>query len=237
MSVMRRQQWTTMDDTARAALFGRGLDDIFDPDLRASIGALIDDVRVRGDDAVCDALRKFDGIDLAPEQLRVTPGEIADAIVSDAVDAALDDAIAHLRRFNEAQMECGGDWQIESEPGLTVGEKVTPISSVGLFTPSGKASYPSVAYQLAVPAVVAGVAHIALVVPPIPGSDGDVDPAVLVVCRKLGITDVFRANGPAGIAALGSAPPRSLGSARSSDRVRRPSRSPRWRCNATVSPR
>ena len=203
MSVMRRQRWTTMDDTARAALFGRGLDDIFDPDLRASIGALIDDVRVRGDDAVCDALRKFDGIDLTPAQLRVTPGEIAGAIVSDAVDAALDDAIAHLRRFNEAQMERGGDWQIESEPGLTVGEKVTPISSVGLFTPSGKASYPSVAYQLAVPAVVAGVAHIALVVPPVPGSDGAVDPAVLVVCRKLGITDVFRANGPAGIAALG----------------------------------
>ncbi len=203
VSVMRRQQWTTMDDTARAALFGRGLADIFDPDLRMSIGALIDDVRDRGDDAVCDALRKFDGIDLAPEQLRVTAAEIADATVSDAVDAALDDAIAHLRRFNEAQMERGGDWQIESEPGLTVGEKITPISSVGLFTPSGKASYPSVAYQLAVPAVVAGVAQIALVVPPIPGSDGDVDPAVLVVCRKLGITDVFRANGPAGIAALG----------------------------------
>jgi len=203
VSVMRRQRWTTMDDTARAALFGRGLDDIFDADLRASIGTLIDDVRERGDEAVCDALRKFDGIDLAPEQLRVAPREIADAIVSDAVDAALDDAIAHLRRFNEAQMERGGDWQIESEPGLTVGEKVTPISSVGLFTPSGKASYPSVAYQLAVPAVVAGVSQIALVVPPIPGSDGEVDSAVLVVCRKLGISDVFRANGPAGIAALG----------------------------------
>ena len=100
-------------------------------------------------------------------------------------------------------MERGGDWQIESEPGLTVGEKVTPISSVGLFTPSGKASYPSVAYQLAVPAVVAGVSQIALVVPPIPGSAGEVDSAVLVVCRKLGISDVFRANGPAGIAALG----------------------------------
>jgi histidinol dehydrogenase len=201
--VMRRQQWDTMDDADRSALFGRGLDDIFDPALRASIGTLIDDVRERGDDAVCDALRTFDGIDLAPEQLRVTPAEIADAVVSDAVDAALDDAIVHLRRFNEAQMERGGDWQIESEPGLTVGEKITPISSVGLFTPSGKASYPSVAYQLAVPAVVAGVSQIALVVPPIPGSAGDVDPAVLVVCRKLGIRDVFRANGPAGIAALG----------------------------------
>ena len=72
-------------------------------------------------------------------------------IVSDAVDAAIDDAIAHLRRSTKRQMERAGDWQIESEPGLTVGEKITPISSVGLFMPSGKASYPSVAYQLAVP--------------------------------------------------------------------------------------
>ena len=69
--------------------------------------------------------------------------------------------------------------------------------------PSGKASYPSVAYQLGVPATVAAVPRIVLVVPPIPGGDGAVDPAVLVVCRKLGITEVFRVNGPAGLAALG----------------------------------
>jgi histidinol dehydrogenase len=100
-------------------------------------------------------------------------------------------------------MQQAVDWSIESEPGLSVGEKITPITSAGLFTPSGKASYPSVAYQLAVPAVVAGVPSIALVVPPVPGGAGEVDPAVLVVCRKLGIADVFRVNGPAGIAALG----------------------------------
>jgi histidinol dehydrogenase len=119
------------------------------------------------------------------------------------VDAALDDAIAHLRAFNEAQMRRAQDWSIESEPGLSVGEQITPITSAGLFTPSGKASYPSVAYQLAVPAVVAGVPSLSLVVPPIPGGSGEVDPAVLVVCRKLGIERVFRVNGPAGIAALG----------------------------------
>ncbi|CAB4607117.1 unannotated protein [freshwater metagenome] len=92
---------------------------------------------------------------------------------------------------------------MEIENGLTAGEKITPISSVGLFVPSGKASYPSVAYQLGVPAVVAGVKNICLVVPPVPGGNGEVDPAVLVVCRLLGITNVFRINGPAGIAALG----------------------------------
>jgi histidinol dehydrogenase len=69
--------------------------------------------------------------------------------------------------------------------------------------PSGKASYPSVAYQLGVPAVVAGVPKVVVVVPPVPGGHGEVDPAVLVVCRMLGLRDVFRVNGPAGIAALG----------------------------------
>ena len=200
---MRRQVWNDMNVEARDALMRRGIDDIFDPELRRSIGELIDDVRDRGDAAVCDALGKFDGIDVAPDGLRVSADEFEQAAVSAEVDAAIDDAIAHLRAFNEAQMEQAKDWSIESEPGLTVGEKITPITSAGLFTPSGKASYPSVAYQLAVPAVVAGVQSISLVVPPIPGGTGDVDPAVLVVCRKLGILDVFRVNGPAGIAALG----------------------------------
>ncbi len=192
-----------MNVEARDALMRRGIDDIFDPALRHSIGELIDDVRDRGDAAVCDALGRFDGIDVSPDGLRVNADEFERANVSDDVDAAIDDAISHLRAFNEAQMEQAHDWSIESEPGLTVGEKITPVTSAGLFTPSGKASYPSVAYQLGVPAVVAGVPSISLVVPPIPGGNGEVDPAVLVVCRKLGIADVFRVNGPAGIAALG----------------------------------
>ena len=192
-----------MDDAARAALVARGLDAIFDPDLRRSIGELIDDVRDRGDEAVCAALAEFDGVDLTPEQLRITDDELDAATVSDDVDRAIDDAISHLRAFNERQLERFDDWSFESEPGLIVGEKVTPISSAGLFTPSGKASYPSVAYQLAVPAIVAGVPDLTLVVPPMPAGNGDVDPAVLVVCRKLGLRRVFRVNGPAGVAALG----------------------------------
>jgi histidinol dehydrogenase len=200
---MRRQVWNDMNVSARDALMGRGIDDIFDPGLRRSIGDLLDDVAERGDVAVSEALARFDGIDVAPDRLRVGTDELEQATVSDEVDAAIDDAIAHLRAFNEAQLERTGDWSIEVEPGLSVGEKITPITSAGLFTPSGKASYPSVAYQLAVPAVVAGVPTIALVVPPVPGGTGEVDPAVLVVCRKLGIADVFRVNGPAGIAALG----------------------------------
>ncbi len=200
---MRVQRWADMDRAARAELMARGLDDIFEPTLRASIIALIDDVRERGDVAVCDALARHDGIEVAPDRLRVTDDELDTATVSDDVDAAIDDAIAHLRAFNERQLERFDDWSFESEPGLTVGEKITPIASAGLFTPSGKASYPSVTYQLAVPAVVAGVRELAVVVPPLPGGSGEVDPAVRVVCRKLGIRHLFRVNGPAGIAALG----------------------------------
>ncbi len=135
-------------------------------------------------------------------------------------------------------MEQAHDWSIESEPGLTVGEKITPITSAGLFTPSGKASYPSVAYQLAVPAVVAGVPSLSLVVPPIPGGSGEVDPAVLVVCRKLGIErgvprQRSRRHRRAGIRNRDH----PYASARSSGPDHRRSPSPRWRCNATASPR
>lgn len=192
-----------MAEPQRAGLCARGLEAIFDADLKASIGRIIDDVREHGDEAVCRALRDFDRVSLEPHQLRATPDEIESATVTPEVDAAIDDAIAHLRAFNEQLMARADDWQFESEPGLTVGEKVTPISSAGLFVPSGKASYPSVAYQLGVPAVVSGVPHVALVVPPLPDGSGRIDPAVLVVCRKLGIADVFRVNGPAGVAALG----------------------------------
>ena len=191
------------DDSSGTGLLDRGLADIFDSALRSDIGQLIDDVRERGDAAVCEALSRFDGVEVGPDGLRVTDNELDAAQVSDEVDRAIDTAIANLRVFNEQQLERSGAWSHEVAPGLVFGEKVTPIASAGLFTPSGKASYPSVTYQLAVPAIVAGVPEIAVVVPPVPGGSGEVDPAVLVVCRKLGIRDIFRVNGPAGIAALG----------------------------------
>ncbi len=203
MGVLRHVVWSPTGGPPDVAVFDRGLGDIFDPALRSDIGRLIDDVRDRGDLAVCEALARFDGVEIGPEGLRVTDTEWEAASVSPEVDRAIDAAIANLRAFNEQQLERSGDWSHEVSPGLVFGEKVTPIASAGLFTPSGKASYPSVTYQLAVPAIVAGVPEIAVVVPPMPGGSGEVDPAVLVVCRKLGIRNVFRVNGPAGIAALG----------------------------------
>ena len=118
---------------------------------------------------MCDALARFDGVTVTPSELRVTADEIDAATVSADVDAAIDDAIAHIRAFSEHQLARLTDWSFEAEPGLVVGEKLTPVASAGLFVPSGKASYPSVAYQLATPATVAGVRQLVLVVPPVPG--------------------------------------------------------------------
>lgn len=203
--VLRVLRWAHMDEVARAALSERGLANGITPELRAAIGELIEDVRVNGDDALCRALARFDGVDVEPDGLAVSEAEFAAArqAVTDDLVVAIRDMIDHIRRFNEQVLVRRGDWQFESDPGLVVGEKVTPIASAGLFCPSGKASYPSVLAQLGGPAVVAGVPEIAVVVPPKPGGGGAVDPVVLVVADELGLHRVFRANGPSGIAALG----------------------------------
>jgi histidinol dehydrogenase len=195
-----------MDHTARQALLERGTSAIFDPNLRSSIGRIIDDVRDNGDEAVCRALHDFDGISLNPDQLRVSEAEIHQAVASLDLELvrAVDDAIDHVRRFNEHVLaRVGGNWRMESDPGLWVGEQTSPIQSAALFCPSGKASYPSVMCQLAVPATVAGVPSRVVITPPIPGSaKGQVDAATLLVCQRLGISEVFRVNGPAGVAAV-----------------------------------
>ena len=196
-------RWADLDAAGRAAILERGLGDVFDPALGAAIAELVADVRARGDAAVCEALERFDGCRVEPAGLRITDDEFAraraevPAAVQDAIRAAID----HSRRFNEQVMR-HGDWRAELDPGLEVGEKRTAIASAGLFVPSGKGSFPSVLVQIGTPAVVAGVPDIAVVVPPVPGTDGMVDPAVLVVAEELGLREVFRANGPAGVAAL-----------------------------------
>jgi histidinol dehydrogenase len=195
--------WHQLSEAERRAICERGLDEIFAPELTERVRQLFEDVRANGDEALVRALEVFDGCKVPAERLRVSDDEMAKAAdaVPEQVLAAVRDAIAHVRRFNE-QLVARSDWEFESEPGLRVGEKVTPIESAGLFVPSGKGSYPSVLVQLGTPAVVAGVERIAVVVPPVPGSNGDVDPAVLVVASELGLRDVFRSNGPAGVAAL-----------------------------------
>ena len=205
-NVMRVMVWNDMTEGQRAQLLGRGLGEIFSPTLKADIGRIIDDVRNHGDEAVCRALRDFDRITVEPDRLRVTDDEFdrARATLDPSVTTAIRYMIDHIRRFNEQVMlHKAQEWWFESEPGLLVGEKTTPIHSVGLFCPSGKASYPSVLAQIGTPAVVAGVPARIVITPPIPGSpSGEVDAATLVVADELGLREVFRVNGPAGVAAV-----------------------------------
>ena len=200
---MRVLAWSGLDDGAREQLLGRGVTAIFDPQLRESVDLIINDVREHGDTAVIRALAKFDGCDVAEGGLQVTEGEFAAArdLVPAPVQEAIAEGIANVRAFNE-ELTREREWRVEIQPGLTVGEKSTAIASAGLFIPSGKGSFPSVLVQIGTPAVVAGVPEIAVVVPPLPGGDGEVDPAVLCAADQLRIRQLFRANGPAGVAAL-----------------------------------
>jgi histidinol dehydrogenase len=181
----------------------RGRKQVFDPELKGTVEAIVADVAANGDKAVCRATARWDNCSLIPDQLRVSAAEIeqAEALVSGEVRDAIGVAIDHVRRFNEHLIRGAAEWRVELDPGLTVGEKRTPIASAGLFVPSGKGSYPSVLVHLGTPAVVAKVPEIAVVVPP-QGPDGSVDAAVLYAAQQLGLNQIFRANGPAGVAAL-----------------------------------
>lgn len=200
MAVMR---WRDMDARTRDHLLDRGADKIFDPKLRESVQSIVDDVRANGDAAIVRALAKFDHCNVDADRLRISDDEFAAAQwqVAESVKEALRIGIANVRAFNE-YLTRERQWETEIRPGLMVGEKATPIASAGLFIPSGKGSFPSVVVQIGTPAVVAGVPEIAVVVPPLPGGAGEVDPAVLYAASELGLRNVYRANGPAGVAAL-----------------------------------
>jgi len=200
---IKRYTLATMDPADHTRLLRRSGADVFDDGLIASVSALIDDVQVRGDAAIVDATTRFDKITLRPDQLRVSPGEIesAAASLSSELLAAIDEAIANVSRFNQRIVDAAS-WRGELAPGVWVGEQASPLDRVGLYVPCGKGSFPSVMIHLGTPATVAGVREIAVVLPPLPGGQGAVDPAVLAVAFRLGIREIYRCNGVAGIAAL-----------------------------------
>jgi len=206
MGILAVRRWSSLEPAERDRLLARSTAAIFEPALMASIEAIFRDVAERGDAAVLEATARFDGIELGSgADLRVPERDIAaaHAALEPGLLAGIREAIANSRLFNEAQVdETSTAWRREVRLGFEVGEQFAPIPSAGLFVPTGKASYPSVLCQIGTPAVVAGVPRIAVIVPPIPGGSGVVDPATLAVARELGITEVYRANGPAGIAAL-----------------------------------
>jgi histidinol dehydrogenase len=200
---LARYRLEAMAADDRRRVLERATAEIFDPELVASVREIIEDVRARGDEAVCGALSRFDGVECRPADLRVSAEEIASARarVAPPVLDAIRTGIANIRAFNERVIR-GASWREEIRPGLEVGEQARPIASAGLFVPSGKGSFPSVLMQIGTPAVVAGVPELAVAVPPTRGRGLEVDEAVLVVAAELGLAHVFRVNGPAGIAAL-----------------------------------
>jgi histidinol dehydrogenase len=200
---VKRYILETMTIAERSVIMRRSSREVFDEGLVQSVQGLIDDVRQNGDTAVLRATRQFDGIALASGQLRITGKEIAaaTAAVDAAVLAGIDQAIANVRAFNQRIVD-RADWTAEIAPGIQVGEHATAIERVGLYVPCGKGSFPSVMIHLGTPAVTAGVPQIAVVLPPLPGGDGAVDTAVLAVAARLGIQEIYRCNGVAGVAAL-----------------------------------
>jgi histidinol dehydrogenase len=185
----------------RRRLLDRSLAAIFDPELWEAIRALYADVAARGDAAVCDALARFDGVELSPDELPVSEDELeaAAAGLDPALREAIDAMLASLRPLNE-HVVSAASWRLEDGHGASVGERALPIASAALYVPCGKGSFPSVMAHLGVPATVAGVPKIVVLCPPFPGRR-EVDPAVLYAAWALGLRHVVRVNGPAGIAA------------------------------------
>ncbi len=158
-------------------------------------------VRERGDEALIDFTARFDHVELTPNNLRVSREEIEQAhrTLDPTVRRAVEHAIHNVRAFHEKQMP-HEQWFTEVEPGVIVGEKVTPISAVGLYVPRGKGAFPSVLYMLATPASIAGVPRIVVCTPPGPG--GEIDAASLVAADLCGVHEIYRVGGAQAIAAL-----------------------------------
>ena len=202
---MQVYKYGDLNPEQRAALLERGGAKMLDSELQQQVDGVIQDVRERGDAATLDALERFDRVRLeGPEEQQISEEEFEEARqkIGGPLVQAIRDSISAVRAYNERVMQ-DLDWTEEISPGLIVGERHTPITSAGLYVPSGKGSFPSVLVQIGTPAVVAGVPDVAVVVPPVRGMGEKVDPSVLVVAEELGLRDnVFRANGVAGVAAL-----------------------------------
>jgi histidinol dehydrogenase len=193
---MKRYVLATVSDGERATLLRRSSQQVFDIHLARDVAAIVEDVQVRGDAAVLEATSHFDGISLDRDRLAVSPEEFAAAESRLAPDlvAAIDEAIAHVRAFNRRIVDAAS-WRAEIAPGIWAGEQASPLDRIGLYVPCRKGSFPSVMIHLGTPAVVAGVRQIAVVMPPLPGGDGAVDPATLVAAARLGIAPtVWRAS-------------------------------------------
>ena len=168
-------------------------------DIEAATRPIVDDVAARGDVALIEATRKFDRLDLEPAGLRIAPAEI-DAAVK-ACDAATLDALKFARDRIEIfhQRQLPKDDRFTDALGVELGWRWSAIDAVGLYVPGGTAAYPSSVLMNAVPAKVAGVARVVMVVP---SPDGKLNPLVLAAAQLGGVSEIYRVGGAQAVAAL-----------------------------------
>jgi histidinol dehydrogenase len=168
-----------------------------DPETREAVRRILEDVLARGDEAVREYTRRFDGVELAPSEWELDAASWQGALarIDPGLRTALTRAVDRVRAYHEHQREPG--FHLTDADGSVVGMKVTPLDRVGVYVPGGKASYPSSVVMNAVPALVAGVQEIVAVVPP----QGVTD-AVLAACALSGVTRIFRIGGAQAVAAL-----------------------------------
>lgn len=166
-------------------------------DIRKSVEAILADIEQRGDAAVREYTKRFDGVDL--DSFLVSPEEIDDAvdIVGPDFMAILEEAAANIRAYHERQVE--QTWIDTFRPGVRLGAKFTPIQRVGVYVPGGTAAYPSTVLMDTIPAHVAGVPSIAVFTPP--AKDGSVNPYILAAAHVAGATEIYKVGGAQGIAA------------------------------------
>lgn len=191
------RQWTSLGAAERTALLARpalGDPARIDEDVRA----IVREVRSNGDRALTELGRKFDRVELSDFEVSRAEKQAAEERVPEAAVAAIDMAIANVRRFHEAQLPqalC-----LETMPGVRCERVSRPIDSVGLYVPAGSAPLPSAAIMLAVPAEIAGCPTRVLCTPPRP--DGSADAAVVVAASRAGVERIFKIGGAQAIAAM-----------------------------------
>jgi histidinol dehydrogenase len=168
-------------------------------DVDAAVAAIVADVARRGDAALVDYTRRFDGLDLAASGLRLSPREIAAgaAAAPPAVVAALRLAAERIESFHRRQLPAAVDYV--DALGVRLAARWRPVAAAGLYVPGGTAAYPSSVLMNAIPAKVAGVERVAMTVPA-PG--GVLNPLVLAAAQMLGIEEIYRIGGAQAVAAL-----------------------------------
>lgn len=191
--------WKDLSREERELILQRSTLDI--DRVRESVARIVNEVRDRGDDALREFSIKFDHADLAELPLLVADEEYrrAEESLTTEIKSALDYCMENVRSFHSLQKPKGLQLK-EIRPGISVGEVVNPIDSVGIYTPRGRGRFPSMLYMSAIPAQIAGVPKIYVVTPP--DHAGDVDPATLYVAAKCGVDGVFRVGGAHSLAAL-----------------------------------